>query len=137
MDFRLLSHTAFRHTRFENRTRQRWQDPPTNGCWTSFSVRRSAISEELLTRLAGWRATRQGPADPMDDAVAIGGSGFGVVAILVAYRSEAAPVPAVAANPNGQRRGTAPNWSRAAAASSSAKPSVEVRTAVSFAVDDT
>ena len=83
-----------------------WQDPPTNGCWTSFSVRRSAISEELLTRLAGWRATRQGPADPMDDAVAIGGSGFGVVAILVAYRSEAAPVPAVAANLNGHRRGT-------------------------------
>jgi len=46
-------------------------------------------SGELLTPSAGWRATRQGLADPMDDAVAIGGSGFGVVAILVA--ASAAP----------------------------------------------
>ena len=66
--------------------------PPTNGCWTSFSVRRSAISGELLTRSAGWRATRQGLADPMDDAVAIGGSGLGVVAILVACQRGAAAI---------------------------------------------
>jgi hypothetical protein len=46
---------------------------------------------ELLTRFAGWRATRQRPADPMDDAVAIGRSGFGVVAILVAYQRGASP----------------------------------------------
>ena len=70
---------------------------PTNSCWTSFSVRRSAISGELLTQSAGWRATRQGLADPMDDAVAVSGSGFGVVAILrLPARSRA--IPAMAAN---------------------------------------
>ena len=49
-------------------------------------------SGELLTPSAGWRATRQGLADPMDDAVAIGGSGFGVVAILVARQRGAAAI---------------------------------------------
>jgi hypothetical protein len=46
---------------------------------------------ELLTRFAGCCSTRQRPADPMDDAVAIGRSGFGLVAIRVAYQRGAAP----------------------------------------------
>jgi hypothetical protein len=67
------------------------KNPLTNSCWTSFSVRRSAISGELLTRSVGWRAPRQRLADLMDDAVAISGSGFGVVAILVACQRGVAP----------------------------------------------
>jgi hypothetical protein len=58
----------------------------------------------LLTGSAGWRATRQGLADPMDDAVAIGGSGFGVVAILVACQRGAAAILVTVAELSGLAR---------------------------------
>ena len=74
-----------RHSQKSNassRKPPRGERSPTRRCSISCSVRPSSTSGMARIPAAGLRATAcSGSTDPTDDAVAIGGSGFGVMAI--------------------------------------------------------
>ena len=58
----------------------------TMRCWKRCSARPSASSGKARKKPACWRATAAPPRlrDPADDLVAVGGSGFGMMALVVA-----------------------------------------------------